>query len=69
MDKERDTYRNLMGKHDRKSPFGISLRGRECNTEMDLLAVEWGGIDWITLAQDMDNWRAVLDAVMKFRVP
>jgi hypothetical protein len=40
MDKERDTYRNFMGKPDRKSTLGRSLRGRECNTEMDLLAVE-----------------------------
>ena len=39
MVKERDTYRNLIGKPDRKSPLGRSLRGRECNTEVDLLAV------------------------------
>jgi hypothetical protein len=69
MDRERDTYRNQMGKPERKSPLARSMRGREGSTTMDLLEVEWGGIDWISLAQDRDNWRAVLNEVMKFRVP
>jgi hypothetical protein len=27
-----------------------------------------GGLDWILLAQDRDWWRAVVSAVMDFRV-
>ena len=69
VDKERDAYRNLMGKPERKSPLGRSMRGREDNTKMDLMEVGWGGIDWIALAQDRDNWRAVLNEALKFRVP
>jgi hypothetical protein len=29
---------------------------------------EWGGMDWIDMAQDMDRWRALVNAVMNLRV-
>jgi hypothetical protein len=28
-----------------------------------------GGIDWIDLAQGRDRWRAVVNTMMKLRVP
>jgi hypothetical protein len=28
-----------------------------------------GGIGWIDLAQDMDRWRTVVNAVIQFGVP
>jgi len=36
---------------------------------MDLRDVGWEGVDWIHLAQDMDQWRAVVNTVMNLRVP
>jgi hypothetical protein len=36
---------------------------------MDLREIEWGGMDWIDLAQDRDQRRALVNMVMKLRVP
>jgi hypothetical protein len=36
---------------------------------MDLQEVECWGMDWIELAQDMDRWQALLNAIMTLWVP
>jgi hypothetical protein len=35
----------------------------------NLVEVGWGDVDWIGLAQDMDRWRALVNAVLNLRVP
>jgi hypothetical protein len=35
---------------------------------MDLQEVECAGLDWIELAQNMDKWRAIVNAAMNLRV-
>jgi hypothetical protein len=36
---------------------------------MDLRGIGWGGMDWSDLAQDRDQWRAVVNTVMTLPVP
>jgi hypothetical protein len=52
-----------------KRPLGRS-RGRwEDNIRIDLRETGWGGMDWIYLVQDNDQWRALVNPAMKFWVP
>ncbi|PNF20172.1 hypothetical protein B7P43_G17216 [Cryptotermes secundus] len=39
------------------------------NIKMDLRDIGWDGIDWIDLAQDRDQWRALVNTVMHVQVP
>jgi hypothetical protein len=34
---------------------------------MDLRVVGWGGVDWINLAQDRDQWLPLVNTVMNLR--
>jgi hypothetical protein len=36
---------------------------------MDLRGIGWGDMDWIDLAQDRDQWRALVNTAINFQVP
>jgi len=42
--------------------------GRQANIKMYLGEIGWEGVDWIFVAQDKDQWRAVVKTVMHHRV-
>jgi hypothetical protein len=69
MGEGRDVYRVLMGKPEGKRPLGRPRCRWEGNIKRDVQEVGCGGIDWMELAQDRDRWRALVSAVMNFRVP
>jgi hypothetical protein len=37
------------------------------NIEMDLREIGWDGVDWIEVAQDRDQWRAIVNTVINLR--
>ena len=39
------------------------------NIKMDLQEVEFGGMDWIDLAQDRDGYWALVNVIMNLRFP
>jgi hypothetical protein len=58
-----------VGKPEGKSPLGRPRRRWVDNIKMDPGEIGWDGRDWIELAQDRDQWRALVNTVMKLRVP
>jgi hypothetical protein len=69
MEEKRNAYRILVGNPDGRRPLGRPRRRWVDNIKRDLRETEWGGGDWIDLAQDRDQWRALVKAVMNLRVP
>ena len=61
-------YRVLVGKPERKRPFGRIRRRWDDNIKMNLQEVGCGDMDWARLAQDRDRWRALVSAVMNILV-
>ena len=52
-----------------KRPLGKLRRRWEDNIKMDLQEVGCRSMNWIDLAQNRNKWRALVNAVMKLRVP
>jgi len=69
MEEKLGVYRVLVGKPEEKIPLGRPRHRGEDNIKMDLQEVGCGGMDWTDVAQDMDRWRAVVNAVMNPRFP
>jgi hypothetical protein len=69
MGEKRNTYRILVGNPEGKRPLGRSRHRWVDNIKIDLREIGWDGGDWIDLAQDRDQWRALVRAVMNVRVP
>jgi hypothetical protein len=66
---KRNAYRILVGKPEGKRQLGRPRRMWLNNIKMDLTVIGWFGMDWTDLAQDREQWRALVNTVMNLRVP
>jgi hypothetical protein len=66
---EKNAYRILVGMLEGRRPLGRPRRRWVDNIKMDLGGIGWDDMDWIDLAQDRDQWRALVNTVIKLRVP
>jgi hypothetical protein len=69
MGEKRKACRILVGKPEEKRPLGRPRRMWVNNIKMDLREIRYDGMDWIDLAQDRDQWRALVNTVINLRFP
>jgi hypothetical protein len=65
----RNVYRILVGKPEGKRPLERPRRRWVDNITMYLRETGWDGMDCIELAEDRDQWRALVNTAMNLRVP
>jgi hypothetical protein len=69
MGEKRNAYRILVRNSEGKRPLGRPRRRWMDNIKIDLREIGWDGMDWIDLAENRDQWRALVNTVMNLRVP
>jgi hypothetical protein len=69
MGEKRNAYRILVVKPEGKRPLGRPIRRWVDNIKMDIREIGRDCMDWVDLAQDGDQWRVHVNAIMKFRFP
>jgi hypothetical protein len=58
-----------VGHPEGKRPLGRPRRKWVDNIKIYLREIGWDGVYWIDVAQDRDQWRALVNTVMNLRVP
>jgi hypothetical protein len=64
----RNSVKILVGRPEGKRPLGTYKCIWEDNITVDIKEIGWKGVDWMQLAQNSDQWRAVVKTVMNLRV-
>jgi hypothetical protein len=69
MGEKRYACKILVGKLEGMRP----LERQRCmwadNIKMDLREIRWNDMDWIDMAQERDQWKALVNTVLNFRIP
>jgi hypothetical protein len=68
MREKRNACRILVGMPEEKRPLERPVRRWVDNIKMELREIGWDGMDWIDLTQDREEWRALANTAMNFRV-
>jgi hypothetical protein len=58
----------LIRKPEGKRPLGRQRRRWVDNIKMNLREIRWGGENWIDLAEDRDQLKALVNTIMNLRV-
>jgi hypothetical protein len=58
-----------MGKPEAKRPLGRPPCRWEDSIKMDRREIEWSGMDWTSMSQDRDKWKALVNTGMNLQVP
>jgi hypothetical protein len=61
MGQKKNAYRIFVGKRQGRRQLARPIR--------EMIILKWGGINWIDLVQNRDQWRIHLNTVMNLRVP
>jgi hypothetical protein len=59
----------LVGNSERKRQLGRPRHRWVHNIKKDLREIEWGGMNWIDLDQDRNQYRALASTVTNLRIP
>jgi hypothetical protein len=69
MEEGRSAFKIVTGKPTGKRLLGRPRRRWENNIRMDLEEIGISAGNWANSAQDMDYWRALVNAALNLRVP
>jgi hypothetical protein len=65
----RSAYNIFVRKSEGKRPLRRSKNRGEDNVRIDLREIVWKDVDWMLLAENRDQWWALVKMVMNLRVP
>jgi hypothetical protein len=68
MGEMKNTYNIFVRNPNRKRPLRRRRHRWEDNIIMDLREIGWEGVEWMHLAQDRDQWQALVNVVMNLCV-
>jgi hypothetical protein len=67
--RKRGAFKVFVGRPEGNRPLGRHMHRWKDNIKMGLQGGGWGGMDWFYLAEDRDNWLALVNVEMILWVP